>query len=83
VTAAVVVDVVDPRLGEILYAAVSGSDPGAIDVARLRNRCFASLPAQMIPVYLMALSSIPQTATGKTDRNAARMLLRADNEKTN
>jgi amino acid adenylation domain-containing protein len=46
------------------------SGPASEDVSRLRDKLSASLPETMMPSHLMAISSMPMTATGKVDRDA-------------
>ena len=52
----------------VVAAWVSG--PAARDVARLRRDLGAALPETMMPSYLMAVDTMPMTATGKIDRGA-------------
>ncbi|GKU77860.1 non-ribosomal peptide synthetase [Paenibacillus sp. L3-i20] len=50
------------------YIVVSGDSTALI--SNLRHYLGASLPAYMIPAYLMSLDAIPLTPTGKVDRKA-------------
>ncbi len=43
---------------------------GSIDAGLMRERLAAVLPSYMIPTRITALSALPRTATGKTDRLA-------------
>ena len=51
-----------------LVAYVAG--PGAGDVAGLRERLAAELPAYMIPAAIVPLPALPLTSNGKVDRRA-------------
>ncbi|MBU3063590.1 amino acid adenylation domain-containing protein [Nocardia sp. NEAU-G5] len=67
---AVTVDRIGPAGGTVLVSYVipeAGTEP---DLARLRERAVATLPAHFVPTNIVVLDRIPLTPVGKLDRHA-------------
>ena len=67
--AAVVVREDEPGRKRLVGYIVS-RDGATIDVERIRSALAAKLPAYMVPAALVEMPALPQTISGKTDRNA-------------
>ena len=67
---AVVLPVPDPMVTNRLRAIVSLDEPGASTSEDLREFCRRQLPAYMVPDAIEVRARLPQTSTGKLDRQA-------------
>jgi L-proline---[L-prolyl-carrier protein] ligase len=65
---AAVVAVPDERAGSLLVAFVTATEP--IDELALKKHCRERLPRYMIPAAIVFRDRLPQTSTGKVDRQA-------------
>lgn len=65
---AVVVPVPDERIGNALVAVLATTEP--VDPTEVKRHCAAHLPRYMIPGTIIAVEALPQTSTGKVDRQA-------------
>ncbi len=70
VAQAVVTMVTDPAGVDQLAGYLRAADGAAVVVADLRRHLARSLPAYMIPTYLVTLDELPLTAHGKIDKAA-------------
>ena len=62
---AAVVAVPDARMGEVGFAFIEPSAPGAVDETELRALCKRNLAQYKIPRHFAILAEIPRTSTGK------------------
>jgi long-chain acyl-CoA synthetase len=69
---ACVVGLPEPRLGEVVGAAVVARDGATLDVEALRGFCRKRLAGFKCPVYVAVLGSLPRNHTGKVHRMAVR-----------
>ena len=51
--------------------------PAEVSADRLRKRCIERLPLYMVPHRVVPMETLPQTSSGKLDRQALLRLLRA------
>jgi amino acid adenylation domain-containing protein len=72
VARAAVVAVPDDSVGHRLHAFVSPRDGAALAIEALRAELGRHLPEYMIPEHVTVRDDLPQTSTGKIDRNALR-----------
>lgn len=70
VTAAAVVGVEDPLLGEAVHAHVAVLPNSTLREAELRRHCAERLEDHMVPKRIFIHEEIPRTANGKVDRLA-------------
>ncbi|MFE0652991.1 amino acid adenylation domain-containing protein [Streptomyces sp. NPDC059534] len=69
VSEAVVVPRDDAAAGRELVAFVTAAAGGAADPEKLREVCFAALPAAWVPARITVLDALPTLPNGKTDRD--------------
>ncbi|MFI9628874.1 amino acid adenylation domain-containing protein [Streptomyces sp. NPDC052042] len=60
----------DPSGGEVLAAAVSGTEP-ALEPEAVRTTLRERVPAYLVPSRMVVLDHVPLTTSGKTDRKSA------------
>lgn len=77
VTDAAVTGVPDPRLGEVVVAAVVPAPGEVADGETLRRALREELPAYEIPRHIVAVERIPLTPGGKPDRERVRSMVTA------
>jgi amino acid adenylation domain-containing protein len=69
---AAVVAVPDDSVGHRLHAFVSPRDGATLSADTLRAQLGRHLPEYMVPEHVTVRADLPQTSTGKVDRNALR-----------
>ena len=76
VAASVVVGVPDARMGEVAWAWVQLTAPGAADAAELIAHCARGLADYKVPRHVEFVNEFPLTATGKVQRNVVARMAR-------